>query len=196
METKRKQQTTIAESKDQIRRSYKRKRDAMPASLVSQLSVRISEKIFEWEVYQQAERMFFYYPLGNEVSLLPVIQEALRRGKQIAFPKTAGDSMEFYEITNLAELKEGQFHVMEPDTESKHPVCWNPQICFVPGIVFDLSGGRFGYGGGYYDRYFAKKDQVKLVGCAYGFQIVDRLPISLWDVRLEYVLSENGIIYI
>lgn len=182
----------ILDGRGQIRKQYKKKRDAMPSALVCQLSARISKAILAWEVYQNAQTVFFYYPLGNEVSLLPVIEDALRAGKHAAFPKTAGEHMDFYEVACLQELKEGCFHVMEPESGKREPVL-EPDLCFVPGIVFDWSGGRFGYGRGYYDRYFAKRHAVKLAGCAYGCQVTERLPVNAWDVKMDFLVSENGI---
>lgn len=176
----------------QIRKHYKAMRDAMPPVSVNQLSAQISRYILQWEVYQRADTVFFYHPLGNEASLLPAVKDALAKEKHVAFPKVFGDAMEFYEVFGLHELEEGQFHVMEPFTDGKSPVR-EPSVCFVPGTVFDQSGGRFGYGRGYYDRYFAGHGSTVLVGCAYGFQIVGWLPVGSLDVGMDYLVSENGI---
>lgn len=179
--------------RNQIRKQYRKKRAAMPPELAEQLSLQISEAVLQWEIYRRAEFIFFYYPLGNEVSLLPVVKKALREGKHAAFPKTEGSSMQFYEVTDLKELSEGSFHVMEPLTEDRQPVKWEPDVCFVPGVVFDRTGGRFGYGKGFYDRYFAKNRCRNLAGCAYECQIADRLSIDTWDIRMDYLVSESGI---
>ena len=125
------------------------------------------------------------------------MQDALRHGKRIAFPKTTGDAMDFYEITDLDLLKEGSFHVMEPESRGKKAVSNNPDLCFVPGIAFDHAGGRFGYGRGYYDRYFAdplRQAATTRIGCAYECQISENLPVSDWDVRMDYLLTEKGIV--
>lgn len=187
------------EERKMIRSYYKKQRDEMPAALASRLSLEISGLVLDWELYQQAETVFFYYPLGNEVSLLPVMEQALRTGKQAAFPKTDGEHMEFYKVTDLKQLQEGSFHVMEPPCTDTDLAVKNPDICFVPGIVFDRAGGRFGYGRGYYDRYFADKyvdkmERCTIVGCAYDCQIAGRLPVHVWDVAMDYLVSEHGII--
>lgn len=185
------------EERKMVRSYYKSRRDAMSAALANKLSLEISELVLAWDVYQQAETVFFYYPLGKEVSLLPVIEDALRTGKQAAFPKTDGGHMEFYAITELGQLKQGSFHVMEPQCSDRELAVNNPDICFVPGIVFDRTGGRFGYGRGYYDRYFADhthQSMGKLAGCAYSCQIAESLPAHAWDVAMDYLISENGIL--
>lgn len=177
----------------QVRRYYKSRRDALPLRVISQLSEQISGNILQWELYQKADAMFFYYPLGNEVSLLTVVKDAMAQRKHVAFPKAAGEDMEFYEITSLHELKEGCFHVMEPPADGRKPVCWEPSLCFVPGTAFDKSGGRMGYGRGYYDRYFTKRGGGKLAACAYDCQIADKIPMDAWDRWMDYLISENGI---
>ncbi len=184
----------LEEERNRIRSRFQKMRAGMPAALVQQRSLEISALVLDWEVYQQAGRIFFYYPLGTEVSLVPVMKHALQSGKRIAFPKVNGDLMDFYEITDLDELKEGSFHVMEPESRERIVSDKNPELCFVPGIVFDRMGGRFGYGKGYYDRYFQEKGSVKLTGCAYDFQITDRLPVTCQDVRMDYLLGEKGIV--
>lgn len=180
-------------TRNQIRKQYQEIRSAMPSSLAEQLSEQISQKVLMWDVYQKAGAVFFYYPLGNEVSLMPVIKDALQKGKRLAFPKVSGNSMRFYEVTDLRDFCEGSFHVMEPDTERTKPAEWEPELCFVPGTAFDRLGGRFGYGKGYYDRYFAAKSCGCLAGCAYECQTADRLCTDTWDIRMNYLITENGI---
>ena len=180
-------------TKEQVRNHYKLIRQTMPPELTKQLSMQISEHILHWEVYRNAEALYFYYPLGNEVSLLPVIEDALSNGRPTAFPKVMGECMAFYGISHLDELKEGCFHVMEPQTEGRQPVSWAHALCFVPGTAFDQTGGRFGYGKGYYDRFFSGGSGQILVGCAYGCQIAEALPTDRWDRKMDYLASETGI---
>lgn len=181
-------------AKQQIREHYKSIRNAMPKQLARQLSELVCRHILHWELYRKAEALFFYYPLGNEVSLLPVIEDALSNGRRAAFPKVTGDDMAFYEITDLSGLQEGCFHVMEPDAAGRQPVHWEQALCFVPGVVFSRAGGRFGYGKGYYDRFFSGRTGQVLVGCAYGCQLAEKLPTDRWDRGMDYLASENGIL--
>lgn len=182
--------------KHKLRNDYQSQRSQMSQQTTALLSTQICRHILQWKQYQTAETVFFYYPLGNEVSLLPVVKDAFASGKRTAFPKVSGSHMDFYETLDLADFKEGSFHVMEPCTGKKIPADFQPVLCFVPGSVFDRQGGRLGYGKGYYDRYFVHNSQALLVGCAYEFQIVPMLPTDAWDIRMDYLLSENGIVEI
>lgn len=179
--------------KADIRKQYKELRNALPPETVQTLSMQISDLIIQWDLYRKADTIFFYYPLAKEVSLLPVIKDALAHGKRAAFPKTdEHNHMEFYPVDHTKQLKEGRFHVMEPVTEGIQPLKTAPSVCFVPGTVFDRTGIRFGYGKGYYDRYFAEKEGCILVGCAYECQIAEKLPADTWDIKMHYLVSEKG----
>lgn len=185
------------ETKKQIRKKYRGIRDAIPAMAAKELSFCLSQQILQWNPYKEAEKIYFYYPLGREVSLLPVIEDAMMRRKQVAFPKVNGDNMEFYEITSLSQLAEGCFHVMEPNfvngKQGLYPKLadWKQALCFVPGVAFDKTGVRFGYGKGYYDRYFSNHSGCRLVGCAYECQVAEKLPADAWDIRMDDLVTEK-----
>lgn len=64
----------------------------------------------------------------------------------------------------------------------------------VPGVAFTVDGGRLGYGGGYYDRLFARLPQSVLrVGVAYEAQLAESLPIGVHDVRMHVVVTERRV---
>ncbi|MCK5812510.1 MAG: 5-formyltetrahydrofolate cyclo-ligase [Clostridiales bacterium] len=87
------------------------------------------------------------------------------------------------------ELKVGKYGVFVPKTlkilEKKLL-----EIILVPGIAFDMSGNRVGYGKGYYDKFL--KDYVGIkIGCCYDWQIVDKLVDESHDVKVDYLLTEK-----
>lgn len=57
----------------------------------------------------------------------------------------------------------------------------------------DGEGYRLGYGGGYYDRYFALHPDVLRVGLAYAGQAVEGLPREKTDMPLHAVVTEKGV---
>jgi len=160
--------------------------------------------------YKDAEIIFGYYPLGNEVNCLPILTQALKEGKRVVLPRCASDcQMDFYEIHSLDDVEDGSFHVMEPkDTCS----CVLPDICdinagtdcgnacavvLVPGVVFDRQGNRYGYGKGYYDRYFARFPHLKRMALAYAEQLSkEPLECLETDVRMHIIAAEEEIIHV
>lgn len=158
--------------------------------------------------YKVAETILGYYPLGNEVNCLSVLKQALTDGKRVVLPRTGQNcQMDFYEIQSMDDVEEGNFHVMEPKMACKK---FLPDICeagnavvqandyalvLVPGLVFDVSGNRYGYGKGYYDRYFARFPQLKRMGLSYSQQLSEgKLECLDTDVKMHVIMTENGTI--
>ncbi|MGN0341998.1 MAG: 5-formyltetrahydrofolate cyclo-ligase [Roseburia sp.] len=178
--------------KEQLREQCKLQRRGMTAEEVQQLSVEISDRLLTSELYQRAEKVFFFYPLGKEVSLLAAAQQALRERKQVAFPKVHGDDMTFYVVKDLKQFEPGAFGIMEP--VSTEIADWQDALVLVPGLGFDRTGGRIGYGKGYYDRYCEPRSGLCMAGIAYGWQILEDIPCEPQDVALQYLITEKEII--
>lgn len=196
--------------KNQIRQDFLQKRNQLTAVKVQHLSQKICDHLIRMEIFQQAETVCFYYPLGNEVNLLTAAEEALRMGKQVTFPRTEGDQIRFYPVGNLSDFREGRFHVMEPiGTEPLDVGAFDlqaPLLILVPGVVFDRNRNRMGYGKGFYDRYLAELTamtrgkasngngtQIIRLGIAYECQITEMIPTEATDIPMDYILTENGI---
>ncbi|EPE60492.1 5-formyltetrahydrofolate cyclo-ligase family protein [Exiguobacterium sp. S17] len=65
--------------------------------------------------------------------------------------------------------------------------------CIVPGRVFDRSGYRIGWGGGYYDRFLATY-RGATIALAYDVQVLDEIPIEPHDIPVELIVTEREMI--
>lgn len=191
------------------RKFYKELRDNMSQEQVLAKSEVICKQVLESAEYRAAKTVLAYYPLGNEVNCLPVIEQALAEGKQVALPRTGKDcQMDFYEIHSLDDVEEGNFHVMEPKTncaelkpESSYAKeAGNEQrststLVLVPGVVFDSVGNRYGFGKGFYDRYFARFSELTRMALAFTEQISeDALECLETDVKMHMIVTDKGIL--
>jgi 5-formyltetrahydrofolate cyclo-ligase len=62
-------------------------------------------------------------------------------------------------------------------------------------LGFDRAGGRIGYGAGYYDRFLSKNPNLQKIGIAFACQEFDGLPVDENDIRMDYIITEDGIVY-
>lgn len=182
------------ELKKEIRQKHKIYRDQMTEGDCCQRSIKICQGIMHTNLYQEAKYVYGYYPLGNEVSLIPIMEDCLCQGKKLALPRVEGNQIDFYEITSLNQVREGCFHVMEPVTSEK--IQEAQALVLTPGVAFDLNGNRIGYGKGYYDRYFHRYPSLVRMGVAYQSQIEEDIPIEETDVKLQYLITERKMIEI
>ena len=176
-----------------IRQLHKRLRAQMSSDEVTEKSRRICEKLAAETWYRECDVIYGYYPLGNEVDCRSILEQALADGKRVALPRMAEHCrMDFYEITSLEQVSEGGFHVMEPIDAC--PLTQEMQaVVLVPGVVFDTSGNRYGYGKGYYDRYFARFPELYKVALAYENQMEQMLEVLDTDVKMDCVCTESQI---
>jgi 5-formyltetrahydrofolate cyclo-ligase len=68
-----------------------------------------------------------------------------------------------------------------------------PSIFIVPLVAFNSSLYRLGYGGGYYDRYFAEHNSAITlkIGLAFALQQCNDFKGEPHDIPLDYIITEH-----
>lgn len=153
-------------------------------------SERIVEKVCRTSCFLEAESLYCYVSYNQEVMTKPLILKALEAGKKVAVPKIIGRDMEFFYIHSLNDLSIGYQGIEEPVTKDMAEAY--KALMILPGLAFDESGNRVGYGGGFYDRYLEKKAalQFKKVAVAFDFQIVEELEMEACDWKVDGIITE------
>ncbi|MGN0141230.1 MAG: 5-formyltetrahydrofolate cyclo-ligase [Roseburia sp.] len=178
--------------RQRLRTLHRKIRSAMTPEQVRGDSSRICNRLQKSDLYAQSSVIYGYYPLGNEVDCRPLLRQALLDGKTVALPRMGQECrMDFYQITDLGQVAEGSFHVMEPLPECRM-LSGQEALVLVPGVVFGRDGGRYGYGKGCYDRYFARFSRLIRLGLAYEHQLEERLEVLESDVAMNYIYTEQG----
>ena len=133
-----------------------------------------------------------FWPMGEEIDIRPLLHALYARGHPIVLPVTPkrGEPLSFGLWRPGDALVLEKFGTMRPTGEERVPA-----FLLVPLLAFDRSGHRLGYGGGYYDRTLSALPDAFALGCAYAAQEVDELPVAPYDVRLDAVATERGVIF-
>ncbi len=66
-------------------------------------------------------------------------------------------------------------------------------LMIMPGVAYDTSLNRIGYGGGFYDRYLQIHRHHPTAAVAYHFQIFEAVPHEDTDIRPQLLITERGI---
>ena len=177
--------------KERIRKTYKEKRKLMTKEEVERKSKRASEIFLSSSVYKNSKTLMLYMPLGNETDTSLIVQRALSDGKTLAFPITDKGTNRItpYFADRNTKFKQGAFSVNEPCDTKKADVSEIDTV-LVPGIAFDKSGNRIGFGKGCYDE-FLKNSKAIFVGFCYEMQICEKINSDSYDVRMDFLVTEN-----
>jgi len=145
-------------------------------------------------------RVAAYAPFRSEASPMALAESSWARGDRVFAPRmrTDGDGLELREVRSASDWRPGKWGVPEPDPLETSLIEESLKLdaVLVPGMAFDRSGGRLGYGGGFYDRLYEerKADKSTLwIGFAYAVQIVaeGRLPVEEHDLRLDGLATDE-----
>ena len=177
--------------KAKIRKLNINRRIEMPRREVAEKSAVICTHFLSSDVYKNAKTIMLYMPVGNEVDITTIMDAAFRDGKRVVVPVTDAENKiaPFY-VTETTQFKVGKFSVKEPqNTEFADPKTID--LVAVPGVAFDKSGNRIGFGKGCYDDFLKGINAVK-AGVCYGFQICSEILADPHDVKMDYIICENG----
>ncbi|HIC83915.1 MAG TPA: 5-formyltetrahydrofolate cyclo-ligase, partial [Nitrososphaerales archaeon] len=85
-------------------------------------------------------------------------------------------------------MKTNNLGILEP-TDGE--ICTNIDVIIVPGLAFDQSGNRLGFGSGYYDKFLNSQSIEYKIALAFDFQVVDKIDIIEHDVPMDLIITEN-----
>ena len=173
--------------KKELRRQISDRKRAMTEAQSEEQSRRLGELFCQSELYRNARTIYGYLPYNQEVRTVPMLQQAIADGKQVAVPKVYGDEMKFILMEDLAAVEKGYAGIPEPVADE--PVaCDETALVLMPGLAFDPQGHRIGYGGGFYDKFLAKEPNHPTLALCYDFQMLPELETEEFDIPVDLVL--------
>ena len=152
-------------------------------------------KIIKRELKNKEKNIAIYYPSSFEVNILKILELEYFKKFNFLLPVVdENDLMNFHKWKKNDVLHLNKYGIPEP---VKTPRI-TPSIILVPLIAFDNYKNRIGYGKGFYDKYLARYSKINKkilsVGIAFSFQKYHKLPINYKDFKLNYIITEKGII--
>ena len=146
--------------------------------------------------YKKAEILFTYVSLSDEVDTFELLAWALKAGKRVAVPRCVVGKplIEFYFIHDRHELEHGSYGLLEPPKKIERLCTCRNGLCVLPGLSFDRSGTRLGYGRGYYDR-FLQSFKGSTAGLCFSQVLSDTpLPSGRFDIPADMIVTDKEII--
>ncbi|MBU3158219.1 5-formyltetrahydrofolate cyclo-ligase [Clostridium frigoris] len=185
--------------KNNLRKNMLNIRKNMPHKDICDFSLKIMDTIIGLPQFINCKNIMLYISFKNEVDTHKLATWCLNNNKTVIAPYCIKSSSKIipFIINNLnTDLTKSTFGIMEP----KHDILVranieNIDLIIVPGVVFDENCNRIGFGAGYYDRFLPMKTKnTSTIGIAYDYQIIDKVPTDVYDVPLDFIITEKRII--
>lgn len=184
-------------NKKEIRKEIILKRNSVDENIRHNWDKGIFQNLVSSSFYNNAKSIFIFISYGSEVDTISIIEHSLNEGKEIYVPKTYKDikEMKAVKITDFNNMSRDKMGILEPVEVSEESIGEKFDLIIMPGVAFDDSGNRIGYGGGYYDKYLSNyKEETENVALAYDMQLLNKIEIEGHDIKVNYIITEKNII--
>lgn len=185
-------------SKDSLRKEFLQIRESMKKAQITNLNVKLYNNLKQIIDFKNIKRISTYMATDNEVQTDLLIKDAFEQDITIIIPVLKPNhQLCFTEINQFTTFYHNKLGILEPTKNCiNYTSGINVDLVIVPGIVWNHSGHRIGYGFGYYDKYINLLNKnINTVGLSYEFQIFDNIPIEKYDMPVNKLVTENQIIY-
>jgi 5-formyltetrahydrofolate cyclo-ligase len=189
----------------ETRRQLRARRRDLPREQRLAAERSIHRTLDRLRIWRRGHRIAVFLGMPDEVDLRPCFSAAWRRGVGLYVPRILDlrrAEMTFVPLDRDAPLARNRYGIDEPVVAiGRRVAALNLDTVLVPLLGFDANGHRLGMGAGFYDRALRRRlDRANafrrplLVGVAYAAQQVERIPRESWDVPLDLVVTERGVL--
>ena len=184
----------LVTKKKNLRKFLTKKRNLIKKNSSIDFNTEVFDKLITRINFKEIKYVASFISIRSEISTVQLNKKIIDLDKILSLPVIDKNSQEiiFKKFNSNENFTLGKFNIPEPPKENKEIL---PQLIFVPCLGFDLKGFRIGYGGGYYDKTFAKFKKLNLnfytVGFAFDKQKQNEIPTEKFDYKLDFVLTEK-----
>jgi 5-formyltetrahydrofolate cyclo-ligase len=182
------------EAKRSLRERILQARDALPVATRIRHADAIIARLRAREDFQRARTVLLSLAFRSEWETRPLFDVALALGKTVVVPRVNVGSrmLDLYAIADLErDVGSGYRGIAEPLAHCRSIAPSAIDWVLVPGVAFDESGHRIGYGGGYYDRLLPTlRNDARRIAGAFELQMIDRVPAAPHDLQVDAIVTE------
>jgi len=185
-------------AKQALRAARMTARDAILPAEHAAASDAIAARLASLPSFAAAQVLLLTLPYRSEWNTGRLFESARNAGKAIAVPRVdpVTRMLDLYAVADIGrDIAPGYRGIPEPAATlpriDREAIDW----VLVPGVAFDLTGRRLGYGGGFYDRLLPllRPDAPRIAG-AFDLQIVERVPATTHDLTVGLMVTETRIL--
>lgn len=174
------------------RRTVLSRRDALTAGERARAEARITDEVMALVAkLPKGSVVALYAAKGSEVDTSAIDARVRAAGFRVAYPIVeSGVRRLAFAEAQIYELVAGPYGLREPGASAARVALADIAAFVVPGVAFDRSGGRIGWGRGHYDATLAAAPAALRIGLAFECQVLDRVERDPHDAVLHHVVTE------
>ena len=181
---------TISEQKKELRKQMFARRNALDAHTKQSYDTWICAELLKIITEKKSKLVHAYIPFLTEINIAPLLEKLLDTGITVVCPKTLPKrKLENRVLSSLNDLEIGIMGTKHPAQPNLYEGKFD--LIIVPGLAFDKTKKRLGYGGGYYDNFLVNYPDAFKVGIFYPIQEVPLVPVETHDLSLDVILTKN-----
>ncbi|OGT53770.1 MAG: 5-formyltetrahydrofolate cyclo-ligase [Gammaproteobacteria bacterium RIFCSPHIGHO2_12_FULL_42_13] len=177
-----------------LRQHIRNQRKALSLVAIQDASEKVATFCAALPVFQQAKHIAYYITHENEIDANYILRISKQHQKIAYFPAVHNDTIDFIRVDEDTAFTENKFGILEPVSEVRIDAN-QLDIIFIPVVAFNEKCHRIGRGKGYYDRTLASANHPVLIGLAYEFQKAELPQKEIWDIAMDYVITEARVYY-
>ncbi len=181
----------MKELKKQLRKAIAQKKSQFSPGELDNFSNHLLYNLEQLPAFKQATTVLLFHSLKDEVRTHEFV-EKWKDKKNILLPVVIGDDLELRKYTGKHDLSIGAYGIEEPIGEPFGEFD-RIDLAIVPGVSFDPKRNRLGRGKGYYDRLLPRIKSYK-IGICFSFQVSKEVPAETFDIRMDAVLTDKGLL--
>ncbi|KAG8904418.1 5,10-methenyltetrahydrofolate synthetase [Tulasnella sp. 403] len=204
------------QAKKTLRAAILKLKRGLPDAQIALQSQQITSHILSSPFFQESKGVSCYLSIPGEVDTTSLVLSILRSGKKLFVPKVDSGKLHMVRIygeEDFRTLRCGVWGIKEPGWEWENktresatdPESTGIDLILMPGVAFDRSFARIGYGKGYYDQFLqayteATKDRQPtgpiLAALALKEQVLEagKIPTEEHDRSMDMLVTSDGII--
>ncbi|MEP6476154.1 MAG: 5-formyltetrahydrofolate cyclo-ligase [Actinomycetota bacterium] len=182
--------TALKRAKRAARAQVLAQRDALSPADRALMGGRIVERFLDLPEMQGVRIAMAFWSFGSEVPTDPLIASLAEVGVTLALPRIVDGQIEPRMWAPGEPVTQTRFGALEPEGGRLLDAA-QIDVVATPGVVFDRAGGRVGYGGGFYDRFFPRTPALR-VAVAFALQVVEGpVPGASFDLPVQLIVTES-----
>ena len=182
--------------KPELRKKYKKLRNALDANGVDDLSMAVANKLLKLPIWDFSfYHIFLSIEEQKEINTDYILNILSGKDKNIVISKSDFETglMTHFLLTDNTKIKKNAYNIPEP-IDGIEISTEKIEVVFIPLLAFDAVGNRVGYGKGFYDRFLADcKPSTLKIGLSF-FEAEQAITdVFETDIKLDYCVTPKTI---